>query len=389
VYLGSFVAIGFLSPHIRRACRSMAEGASGSEGEALSVPGLLARKYGKVSWSLILLAYGIVYIGFLGAQYAAIALVLQAMGLTVGSVPVVIVSALAVFLYVSLAGFRAVVSSDIIQLSLTAVIFVVGLILVFLHGTPEFRSVAPVYWNPFLSKEMTSTFVWLAVFIFPTLLLRLDHWQRIVAAESDRTAFRAYVTAGGLLALVFGVLLWVGAGSIGGESPFFLYREYLLGEGGWWREIAYGLALCGFLAAIVSSADTILNSAASAISQAFRGWGLRGSERISTLIGISFALTGLSTVLAIAKPDVVTLITEGFKAMTILLPAVAAAILLRNPHRIAAGASVVGGFVAYILVVVMWGRAQQWAYVVGFVVALVCMVGVSSVDRRSRSEVSG
>lgn len=382
VYCVSFVALGMLAPSIRKACFEMQEKGVIDKDENLSLTLFLARKYNKITWGLITISYGLIYIGFLAAQYVAIAYIINGMGLSISFKSLVISSAAIIFLYISLAGYRAVLKSDVIQLATTIFIFLVGIVLIFWNGAPSLSKLPSSYWDPFANPKTTSNFVWLAVFIFPSLLLRIDHWQRIITAKNDKTATSAYITSGFFLVLVFITLLFIGAaGTIAGNtSPFYLYQKYLLGSGGYVHEIIYGIALAGFLCAVISSADTILNAGASALIQSFQAWRLIKTKKSYPIILVSLVYTIIAIYFAIIVPNVVPLITEGFKVMTILLPAIVAAIIYHKPNDIAASFSVIAGLISYILIKFLWQNQGQWGYVIGFCVALITLIAVYKID---------
>jgi len=386
VYCISFISIGFLAPSIRKACVEMQKNGIISEHENLSLTLLLARKYNKFTWCLITLSYGLIYIGFLAAQYVAIAYIINGMSLNISFKLLIIVSAITILLYVSIAGYKAVLKSDVIQLIITSIIFIVGIALIFIHRSFSLEKLPDSYWDPFASPNTTSNFIWLAVFIFPSLLLRLDHWQRILTAKDNKTASKAYITSGLLLTLVFITLVAIGAaGTIEGNSaPFFLYIKYILSVGGFWRELLFGIALAGFLCAVISSADTILNAGSSAIIQSLKAWNLIKTQKAYPIIIVSIIISICSIYFAIIEPNVVPLITEGFKIMTILLPAVIAAIIYKKPNDLASTSSVFVGLTGYLLIKFLWTEQGQWGYVIGFCLSVITIIVINKICKTLR-----
>ena len=89
-------------------------------------------------------------------------------------------------------------------------------------GALSLSSLPSSYWDAFASEEHSSLVAWAMIFVLPTLLLRLDHWQRIVAARDEHTVRRAYVLSALTLPFVFGSFLFVGmtATSAGSTAPF-------------------------------------------------------------------------------------------------------------------------------------------------------------------------
>jgi SSS family solute:Na+ symporter len=299
---------------------------------------------------------------------------------------IIILGALGILLYISIAGYRAVIATDIVQLIVIFIIFFTGVILVVWHCI-KYRvdiSVLPAsYWNPIAEPQLASTFVWLAVFTLPTLVLRIDHWQRITTALDDKTAFKGYVISGIVLMAVFIILLSIGfANRLNGNAePFYLYKTYLLGSGGFGGQVLYGLTLSGFLLVVVSSADTVLNSGSTAITQSLGAWRLIKTTNAIPLIIVSCIFTIIAIALALTWNDVVIFVTEGFKVMTVLLPAIISAILLKKPSSLAAFVSVTGGTVSWLLVKLLWQTQGHWSFIIGFAVSTITMTAVYKVDK--------
>ena len=278
----------------------------------------------------------------------------------------------------------AVLKTDIIQIVIIGLILVFGGILFFLEGTPDLSKLPDSYWDPFANEKIVSYFVWLSVFVFPSLLLRLDHWQRIVTAKNDSVARNAYISSGFLLLLVFLLLLMVGMySSIAGDpDPFWLYKKYLLIEDSFWLSFLFGAAFIAFLAAIISSADTILNSISAFLSQTASAWGVIETEKPWPAIISNIGITIFALVLALSVQEVVPLIVEGFKAVTILLPAIVAALIFRKPNSAAANVSLVGGLITYIVIKFLWAGAANWAYVIAFGVSSISILLVYKFEDR-------
>ncbi len=386
VYCLSFIFLGLLAPHIRAFCVYMREQGTIKEGENISLSLIFGRKYDRGTWSLIILAYGVIYSAFLAAQYVAITRIAQAMDVGVSENWLILISALTVLIYVSLGGYKAVLSSDKFQLTLITIMLITGVgALLFVGEVPSPSLLPDGYWNPVANEAVFSNFVWLSIFIFPSLLLRLDHWQRIVTADSDSTARSAYIVSGITLLFVFIVFLMIGASSqlAGSDDPFWLYSGGLSGLDESVRYLIYVIALAALLAAVVSSADTILNSISGFFSGTLSAWGLAKGANAWSAILVNIIVSASALLLAFYYKEVVKLITEGFKVMIILLPSIAAAIFLKKPSGFAARSSVISGLLTYILVVFVWASAQNWAYILGFLASLVTFSAIYYLEFRS------
>ena len=271
-----------------------------------------------------------------------------------------------------------------VQILIIGAILLFGVYLFIAEGIPNAANLPATYWDPFASEEITSYFVWLAIFVFPSLLLRLDHWQRIVTAESNEVAQRGYVSAGIVLFVVFSLFLMVGsyATMAGSSDPFWIYKNNLLINGNEFFKFLYGLSFMAFIAAIISSADTILNSISAFISQTLSAWSIFKTSKSWISIVINSVITILALILALSVHEIVPLIVEGFKAMIILLPAIVAAIMLKRPNNFAASFSLLGGIATYLVVRFVWPEVSNWAYVIAFAVSLITVISVYHFDKQ-------
>lgn len=376
VYCASFVGLGLLSKQIRAFVQQMKHEGVIRNTDTASVSLILAKKYNKITWGIISLVYAVIYVGFLSAQYIAITKIISAMGLSFDENTLIIMSSLLVLLYVSIGGYGAVLRTDVLQIIIIGVLLVIGLILFFSQGIPDLSKLPSSYWDPFSNEQILSYFVWLSVFVLPSLLLRLDHWQRIVTAESDKVAKNAYIAAGGALLVIFMLLISVGAyATISGSSdPFWIYKSNLLNKNSFTLSFVYGAALTAFLAAIISSADTILNAISAFLAQTGKAWRIVDNGSSWPAIFINAIITIFSLILALKVRSVVPLIVEGFKAVTVLLPAIVAALFFKRPSSIAATVSAGGGIITYLLIKALWDDASNWAYVISFTLATMSII---------------
>lgn len=385
VYCLSFIGLGYFAKYIRKIGKNMQERGLIGPDQNVSFPLLLAKKYNEFTWGVIIFSYGIIYIGFLAAQFVAMSLLIMTLNIDLPSQWLIIISSITIFLYVSIGGFRSVLKTDIIQITAVIVILTIGVYLIIYKTPIDFALLEEDYWNPFLNKELTSHFVWLSFFVFPTLLLRLDHWQRIFTAKSDKVARNAYVISGFILIVVFCMLLLIGLSNKieGSANLFYVYEIHLLTNGTLLNEVLFGLAIVAFIFAIFSSADTVLNASSSAIVQSLQAWGISSSKDSKLIIIISLIITVLSTSLAILGPDVVSLITEGFKIMVILLPSVFAAIMMRKPDNHASSLGIISGFFVYLILKLLT-PIGPWAYILGFFTALIVQVLIVKLTKISK-----
>lgn len=188
-----------------------------------------------------------------------------------------------VIAYTVLGGLKAVIATDVVQALFFLIIFLLALLL---HTTPT--SLQEV---PFSSETGALMTGWL---VLPMLFACIgqDMGQRCFAADSPRTITRAAYSAAlitfftGLVPVYFGILAHRASLTIPeGGSVFMAAMEQLT------NPFVTALAACAVIAAIVSTADSLLNAISSNLTQDFR-WPLRPllAARIATTI---IALSGL------------------------------------------------------------------------------------------------
>jgi len=114
-------------------------------------------------------------------------------------------------------------------------------------------------------------------------------------------------------------------------------------------------------------------------------WGFVKTEKAPPLIGVSALFSVAATLMALAWPNVVVFVTEGFKVMTVLLPAIIAAMLLRKPSSVAGFVSVASGAITWLLTRLLWRGQGHWGYVIGFGVAALILLVVYRVERSWRT----
>ena len=95
---------------------------------------------------------------------------------------------------------------------------------------------------------------------------------------------------------------------------------------------------------------------------------------------INSVVTLLALILALSVQEVIPLIVEGFKAVIILLPAIVAAIMLKEPNSFAASLSLLGGIATYLVIKFVWADVSNWAYIIAFGVSFVTVILVYYFD---------
>lgn len=265
---------------------------------------------------LFRIACFILYISFLAAQILVLTTLLSFYFPSISNDSLTIIASLIVFInsaiYTIYGGLAKDIITDVIQMVWTTL----GVTLIIIISVMRFEPSVPVSIDYFTGLDRGMVFV-VGLFLFtgPTLILRPDMWQRIVAAEDERTARKAFRIAGIFSFLAFLVFILVGIQfRLSGGGGAGLFFEQLISD----PTIGYliGLSLLG---AVVSSADTFLNVSSMAIGDTIRR--LRGKKASVAIYRFSSLFASiLGAILATSIPDLVKLFSGGFGALMIFFP---------------------------------------------------------------------
>ena len=243
---------------------------------ALTQPELLEIRYHPIVRAPVAVAIAITMILFAVTDFIGFKLVLA----TFFGVPplyAVLIMAVAVSIYVSLGGFRAVVWTDAVQFVFLAGV-AVGVAALATRDSLEggttlaaaSASLGADWWNLFILGGVSGALV-LQLALLPGWVAEQDPWQKIWAARDDGSAKRGLVLGALLLAVVYlacfvtavalRAIYPLPAGEIEAEMLYLAFiQESLPGA-------LVALFAIGFAAASMSCADTFATSGASCISR--------------------------------------------------------------------------------------------------------------------------
>ena len=327
-----------------------------------TVPDYLERRYGgkavRLLGALLSLA---AMVGILAAQVNAAGRAFEMLGITGTWAPVV---AVAVFVaYTALGGLWAATISDVVQLTIGAVGLAIAAIVVVVRANAEggmenllvANGVGEGYFDPFGGGA--AFVLWL---LLPTVMYTLigqDFYQRLFATKSADVA-RTAALAGGAFLVVVSVLpavVGMGARALSGDAlqPGDA-MPWVLGE--LMPPVVGGFILAAILAAVMSTADSLLTSATSHVVkdvwlEVFRNG--RAADEASMLlvsrwvtvwVGVAALLIGLSL------PGIVRTLIYSYTMYTagVLVP-VLGGVVWRGATRTGALAAIVIGSVVALI----------------------------------------
>jgi len=338
-----------------------------------------------------------IFFFLLSAQFVAMAALLK-FAFQIDYIPAAIISCLVVIAYTALAGLSGVILTDLIQF----IIIVFMIIFIFIPGINT-DTLGLTRLSELPDNMLDGTFygwaflIGLPLFLSPSVLIRMDLWQRILAAKSEKVAKRVSIISGlGMLPfyIIFPLVgmtmrLMVGD-SIDPKDVTYLFLERHS------TEFILGFAVVGLMSALMSSGDSFLNLVAISAVRDFAGWrkgkSIQDKKHIHKEIRIAAFIFGLIALgLALYLPKIVDLMVVGIATIVIFVPITFLALIKDNvyQYRKTGVLSVISGFVVN-LVFFVWGSISPEQYepkssfIPAFIIAsIVLVIGVVSQNRKN------
>jgi len=248
----------------------------------------------------------------------------------------VMLAIVALFLYPVIGGLRKDIQTDIIQM---VIIFIVSLLIIiklFQNNVIE---------NVYTTNQFTSmgnngygvTFIIGAIlFLTPSFFIRMDMWQRIITARTEKDARYGFWIAGALSFVFFALFTLIGSNANilkFDDSRFAtLNTIYVLFN----NPVVLGFIVGGLFAAVLSTSDTLINNASIFATKLLfpkTNFSLEETKNNKLLKFSRFfavILTIVSLLLSFVVPDIVDLIIGAFSLLLIFFPTI---IGLINKHN--------------------------------------------------------
>ncbi|RLD49269.1 MAG: hypothetical protein DRI88_00840 [Bacteroidetes bacterium] len=270
-----------------------------------------------------------IFFFILSAQFVAMASLLK-FSFKIDYTTATIISALIIIIYTAIAGLSGVIVTDMIQF----VAIIIMIVLIFIPGILEdtafFSRMSELPAEMLNGTQLGWMFlIGTPLFLSWSVLVRMDIWQRILAANSERAAKRASIWSGiGMLPfyIIFpmvGVAIRVvlgydlGADQIADVAYLFIDRHS--------SGVLMGFAVVGLLSALMSSGDSFLNIISISAVKDFVGWGKKKEEvtkqKAHMMIRIATVVFGIIALfMALVFPNIVDLMVVGISTITIFAP---------------------------------------------------------------------
>ena len=329
-----------------------------------------------------------IFFFLLAAQFVAMASLLK-FSFEIGYTTAAIISAVIVIVYTAVAGLSGVIITDMIQF----IAILIMIVLIFIPGIIDDTALFSRFDE--LPAEMLngSYYGWIFLIALPlflswSVLVRMDIWQRILAAKDEKTAKRVSIISGlGMLPFyIIFPMVGMAIRIISEETvdpkdvAYIFINNHSSG-------FIFGFAIVGLLSALMSSGDSFLNIISISAVKDFAGWGKpKGISNMYSRIRYTTVIFGIIALfVALVFPYIVDLMIVGISTIALFVPITLFALISKNAYkyRKSALASILLGF-AVNIVLFTWGilSPEQFSakssFIPAFIVAaIVLWIGVA------------
>lgn len=354
VYIIGLGLVGFFTNNIRKTMENQ---------NCQTLLDFLSVNYDKKVVAQFTIVNFLMYLFLLSSQFVAMSQLISFMvpKMSYQFVPWLLVglAIVSLFLYPIIGGIRKDIQTDIIQMAVLFVALV--FIIVQLFNKDVFFEVFES--NHFIVPETNNYglvfIISSLLFLPPLFFVRMDMWQRINTAKTSKDAKYGFLIAG-VLSFVFYVLFaLIGsyANVIGSKEGQFASLDTLLSL--FDSPIALGFIIGAFFAAVLSSADTLINNVSIFATKLIYPKSNFSDEKSdsSNLLKVSrisaIILTLVSIVLSFAIPDMVDLLIGAFTLLLIFFPTIIG-LLRKHNNSNAAFYSAFIGLIVFLCCFFFW-----------------------------------
>ncbi len=303
-----------------------------------------------------------IFFFLLSAQFVGMASLLR-FTFDIGYMTAAIISCLVVIAYTAFAGLSGVILTDLLQF----IVIIIMVILIFIPGI--YTDTAGLSRLSELPKTFLngSYYGWifliaLPLFLSPSVLIRMDIWQRILAAKNEKVAKHVSIISGfGMLPFyILFPLVGMALKIVLDDAVEPKYVTYLFLERHS-SKFLLGFAVVGLMSALMSSGDSFLNLISISAIRDFAGWrhrkSLNNKKHIQFEIRAAAILFGIIALgMALLLPKIVDLMVVGIATIVIFVPITFLALSTQNPYRYrkVAVTSIIAGFLVNLFFF-FWG----------------------------------
>ncbi|HCN37552.1 MAG TPA: hypothetical protein DIS94_07575 [Bacteroidetes bacterium] len=322
IYLLGFILLGFFSNRIRKIL---------TENNADSLIDLLSKLYDKRVVTVFCIGNLLMYTTLLGAQFSALWEFKNFMQdnysfswllwLCLG------IAAFNIFIYPIIGGFKKDVQTDVVNIIW---LIIAGAIVAY-QMINEGIDVSKLKTEQLSGTGYGTVFIIGAVlFLTPSFLIRLDIWQRIVAAKSPKHSRNGFILAGILSFVFFSFFTLIGmwAYSKGATNPKFATLD-VLGKSFESNPYIFGLIIGAFFSALLNCADTFINNTGLFLTKLTHSklWDKQNevepSKKLLIKVQINcLIIAAVSVIFTIIFKDFVNLLAGAFSVILVFIPTI-------------------------------------------------------------------
>ncbi len=298
-----------------------------------------------------------IFFFLLAAQFVGMASLLK-FTFEIGYQSAAIISCIIVISYTTLAGLSGVIITDMLQF----IAIVLMIILIFIPGvlidTHNLQRLTELPSNMLNGTYYGWAFlIALPLFLAPSVMVRMDIWQRLLAAKSEKTAKQMSVYSGlGMLPfyIIFplvGMAIRLTTGSdINPKDVTYLFIDQHTGP------FLFGFAIVGLLSALMSSGDSFLNLISiSFVNDLISKQKKQANEKQFQIRLVTVAFGIVALIIALLLPKIVDLMVVGIGTIVIFVPVTFLALTHKK--------------------VTHYKKIAFWSILSGFVVNLIFFIG--------------
>jgi SSS family solute:Na+ symporter len=305
-----------------------------------------------------------------------------------------VLSCLLVIIYTAFAGLAGVIITDMIQFIVIVIMMLIILLpgihqdtdgLILLSDLPTDMLNGTSYGLLFL--------IGLPLFLAPSVIVRMDIWQRLLSAKDAITAKKASIWSGlGMLPFyIIFPLAGMAVRLIAGDTiePKYATHMFLTKH---CNEFLLGFAVVGLVSALMSSGDSFLNIISISAIKDYIGWkGIKTPDKSLLHSRIRWAVIFfgfLALAISLVIPRIVDLMVVGTSVVVIFVPVTFLALLNKGAYRYRKSAllSIGLGFGVNLIFFIYGTFSDDFeaksSFVPGFLTALLVMICGYYIEKR-------
>lgn len=354
---------------------------------AYSVPDFLKYRFSARTRLAGALTILITWLLFLALQILAMGSLFSSIG-GINPYLATIIGGAIIIIYTSIGGLRADIRTDIFQFIVMFTLLVIFLPMIFIKaGGVGAIANLPVTFLTGAEFAPAYVFVLALLFLGAGVITSAEIWQRAYAADSQKNVAWAFKVSSIFVALflVMAVLIGIfGRILLPEAAPNMIIPELLkitLPAG------VFGLVIAGFLAAIMSTADTVLLISSMTIVHDFYQQMLKKNLTAEKMLNISRLTTLILGVVSIAISLIIFSIThlaiEAVSFYVVLLPAIIFGFYWKKATEKAAFWSIIAGLIAIIIFLFI---EPIQAFIPGLIVSFIVFFAVNYFSKNRIAE---